>query len=111
MYYGQSHNLDRVTRFEDRGHIAMSTANRENREEEDIVVLGEELQENKNIASLCLVGHVLTRKSFNAFGFLETMKRAMNPSKGFTAKEIGPNLFSFQFRSLGDLLEIRKREP
>ncbi|KAL8462316.1 hypothetical protein ACS0TY_032575 [Phlomoides rotata] len=89
----------------------MSTVHRGNWVTDDIVVLEEDSQKCTAAASLYLVGHVLTRKSFNAFGFLETMKRAMNPSKGFTVKEIGPNLFSFQFRSTGDLLEIRKREP
>ncbi|KAL8457682.1 hypothetical protein ACS0TY_035523 [Phlomoides rotata] len=89
----------------------MSTEHRGNGVPDDIVVLEEDPQNCTTVASLCIVGHVLTRKSFNAFGFLETMKRAMNPSKGFTIKEIGPNLFSFKFRSVGDLLEIRKREP
>ncbi|KAL8468264.1 hypothetical protein ACS0TY_031488 [Phlomoides rotata] len=54
---------------------------------------------------------VATWKPFNALGFLEAMKRAMNPSKGFTATEIGPNLFSFQFQSHADLEEVKWREP
>lgn len=79
-------------------------------DEEDLVVLVEEEIDQKE-THLCLIGTVLTRKTFNAFGFLEAMKRAMNPSKGFTAKEIGKNLFSFQFRAHADLEEVLKKEP
>ncbi|KAL8473666.1 hypothetical protein ACS0TY_030493 [Phlomoides rotata] len=60
---------------------------------------------------MCLVGMVLTNKPFNAFGLLETMRKAMNPQRGFTAKEIGKNLFSFQFRSTADMLGVLSREP
>ncbi|KAL8477664.1 hypothetical protein ACS0TY_029820 [Phlomoides rotata] len=35
----------------------------------------------------------------------------MNPQRGFTAKEIGKNLFSFQFRSTADMLGVLSREP
>ncbi|KAL8457923.1 hypothetical protein ACS0TY_035691 [Phlomoides rotata] len=51
------------------------------------------------------------KKPFHAYGFLEAMKRAMNPTKGFTAKEIGPNLFSFHFQSQIDLREVLSCEP
>lgn len=59
----------------------------------------------------CLVGKVLSAKPLNIFGFLEAMKRAMSPSKGFTAGEVGQNLFTFQFNSVPDLNDILNREP
>ncbi|KAL8494414.1 hypothetical protein ACS0TY_025284 [Phlomoides rotata] len=39
------------------------------------------------------------------------MKKAMKPSNGFIAKEVGQNLFSFKFRSKIDLREVLAREP
>ncbi|KAL8462731.1 hypothetical protein ACS0TY_033667 [Phlomoides rotata] len=72
----------------------------------------EEEEGNCGVSStMCLVGMVLTNKSFNAFGMLETMRKAMNPPGGFTAKEIGKNLFSFQFRSVADMQGILSHEP
>ncbi|KAL8533792.1 hypothetical protein ACS0TY_009983 [Phlomoides rotata] len=81
------------------------------REEEDIVIFEKEEADSVRDLPKCLVGKVATGKTFNAFGFLEAMKQAMNPSNGFTAKEIGPNLFSFHFNSHDDLLEVKKIEP
>ncbi|KAL8502121.1 hypothetical protein ACS0TY_021295 [Phlomoides rotata] len=60
---------------------------------------------------MCLIGRVLTNKTFNAFGMLETMRKVMNPPRGLTAKEIGKNLFSFQFKSVTDMQGILCREP
>ncbi|KAL8539819.1 hypothetical protein ACS0TY_001430 [Phlomoides rotata] len=62
-------------------------------------------------STLCLIGKVLTNKPFNAYGLLETMKKALKPAKDFVAKEVGLNLFSFQFRSEADLSEILNRAP
>lgn len=62
-------------------------------------------------STCCLVGKVLSTKSFNAFGFLEAMKKAMRPSKGFIAREVGQNLFTFQFHSDSDLKDVLNREP
>ncbi|KAL8510587.1 hypothetical protein ACS0TY_017419 [Phlomoides rotata] len=95
-------------------HIVMTSKDRGTRVGRDVddVVVIEELGENgEKKLPLCLIGKVLTAKAFNAYGFLEAMKRAMNPTKGFTAKEIGPNLFSFHFRSHIDLMEVKKHEP
>ncbi|KAL8488130.1 hypothetical protein ACS0TY_024425 [Phlomoides rotata] len=82
------------------------------REEEDFVTIEKDDVEGGRALPLCLMGKVATGKPFNAFGFLEAMKRAMSPSNGFTAKEIGPDLFSFHFNSHNDLMEeIEKGEP
>ncbi|KAL8521617.1 hypothetical protein ACS0TY_011946 [Phlomoides rotata] len=62
-------------------------------------------------STMCLVGKVLTNKPFNAFGLLETMKKAMNPPMGFIAREISKNLFSFQFCSTSDMNAVLAREP
>ncbi|KAL8525118.1 hypothetical protein ACS0TY_014654 [Phlomoides rotata] len=61
--------------------------------------------------TMCLIGKVLTNKTFNAFGMLETIRKAMNPSRGLTVKEIGKNLFLFQFKSVVDMQSIPSREP
>ncbi|KAL8524893.1 hypothetical protein ACS0TY_014497 [Phlomoides rotata] len=70
-------------------------------------------EENGPLAppSMCLIEKVLTNKPFNAYGLLETMKKAMNPLMGFTAREIGKNLFSFQFRTISDMRSVLSREP
>ncbi|KAL8502165.1 hypothetical protein ACS0TY_021324 [Phlomoides rotata] len=57
-------------------------------DEEKVLHIEEDSTHGSNRSTLCLNGKVQTNKSFNVFGFLETMKRAMNPSMGFTAKEI-----------------------
>lgn len=79
--------------------------------ENDVVCFDDYEVEESEEQSLCLLGKVLTSKPFNAFGFLETMKKAMKTSKGFTAKEVGNNLFSFKFQSRKDLQDILAREP
>ncbi|KAL8507168.1 hypothetical protein ACS0TY_017898 [Phlomoides rotata] len=81
------------------------------REEEDFIVIEGEGDDTKQALPMCLIGKVVTRKPFNAFGFLEAMKWVMNPSKGFIAKEIGSNLFSFHFRCHADLKELKRQEP
>lgn len=35
----------------------------------------------------------------------------MNPAVGFTVREIGKNLFSFQFKTEIDMKEVLSREP
>ncbi|KAL8543414.1 hypothetical protein ACS0TY_004086 [Phlomoides rotata] len=59
----------------------------------------------------CLIGRVATSKAFNVFGFLEAMNGAMAPLKGFEAREIDKNLFSFQFNSEEDMRVVLDREP
>ncbi|KAL8511697.1 hypothetical protein ACS0TY_018211 [Phlomoides rotata] len=79
--------------------------------EEEIVRLTDEEGVEVESSTKCLIGKVISNKSFNSFGLLEAMKRAMNPPRGFTANEIGKNLFSFQFRSHTDMLGVLAREP
>lgn len=66
---------------------------------EDEVIRFDDDNIPEQTSSLCLIGKVTANKAFNAFGFLETMKKAMKPSKGFTAREVGNNLFSLPFSS------------
>ncbi|KAL8491953.1 hypothetical protein ACS0TY_023524 [Phlomoides rotata] len=79
--------------------------------DEIVVTLEEEEDCSAQSSSLCLIGKVLTCKPFNSFGFLEAMKKAMRPPKGFMVNEVGPNLFSFQFCSMTDMPEVLDREP
>ncbi|KAL8496695.1 hypothetical protein ACS0TY_020395 [Phlomoides rotata] len=77
--------------------------------EEETLCIAMEAGDMDNGSNLCLIGKVCTRKTFNAFGFLEAMKRAMAPAKGFTAKKIDKNLFSFNFNSVSDMKSPYKR--
>ncbi|KAL8525181.1 hypothetical protein ACS0TY_014707 [Phlomoides rotata] len=74
---------------------------------EEVIRLEEDEGYGMINSTMCLIEKMLTNKTFNAFGLLE----AMNPSRGFTTKEIGKNLFSFQFRSGADMQGILTREP
>lgn len=85
--------------------------NRSRRDEDVVVLLDEGGDLESQSLPLCLIWKVLTTKPFNAYGILEAMKLVMNPSKGYAAKGIGPNLFSFQFNSVEDLREVINREP
>ncbi|KAL8545825.1 hypothetical protein ACS0TY_005807 [Phlomoides rotata] len=79
--------------------------------DEEVLRVDLDLEEKSEVSSWCLVGKVLTNKPLNAFGFLESMKRAMAPTGGFAAREIDKNLFSFQFNSEMDLRAVLEREP
>ncbi|KAL8486724.1 hypothetical protein ACS0TY_023427 [Phlomoides rotata] len=57
---------------------------REWEEEVTHVRIESEEGDKPQIYSLYLVGKVLTNKTFNSFGFLEAMKRAMKPAQGLT---------------------------
>ncbi|KAL8497265.1 hypothetical protein ACS0TY_020811 [Phlomoides rotata] len=61
----------------------------------DMVCIEEADDDVVETSMMCLIGKVFTNKTFNAYGLLETMKKALNPSMGLTAKDIGKNLFSF----------------
>ncbi|KAL8520777.1 hypothetical protein ACS0TY_011362 [Phlomoides rotata] len=92
--------------------MAESLRRGEGWEDEDQLVLLELEEPNKpNTLPLYLIGKFLTNKPFNAYGLLETMKKAMKPASGFTEKEMGHNIFFFQFRTREDLQEILQREP
>lgn len=81
-------------------------------EEEEVPI--EISLENDNLkqrSSFCLIGKLWTAKTFNAFGLLETMRKIWKPGKGMTAKEIEPNLFSFQFNHWRDMEKVLSMEP
>lgn len=67
--------------------------------------------ENLPEKTLCIVGKVWTRKSFNVFALLDTMKKLWNPAGGVTCREIESNLFSFQFSDRRDLERVLSMEP
>ncbi|KAL8461738.1 hypothetical protein ACS0TY_033006 [Phlomoides rotata] len=91
--------------------MAMGTGAKWEGGEEEPLKLTEDLEGQSQTPTLCHIGKVQTNKQFNAYGLLEVMKKAMKPTKGFIAKEVGPNLFSFQFRSESDMREVLDREP
>ncbi|KAL8554502.1 hypothetical protein ACS0TY_002617 [Phlomoides rotata] len=80
-------------------------------EGEDSLRVDELETEEQHSTTLYLMGKVISNKPFNAFGFLEAMKKVMNPPLGFTAKEIRKNLFSFQFQLTSDLTVVLMKEP
>ncbi|KAL8463078.1 hypothetical protein ACS0TY_033918 [Phlomoides rotata] len=82
-----------------------------NLDSEDTLRVDELETDDQHSSTLCLIGKVISNKSFNAFGFLKAMKKATNPPLGLTAKEIGKNLFSFQFWSTSDMTTVLTKEP
>ncbi|KAL8515008.1 hypothetical protein ACS0TY_013918 [Phlomoides rotata] len=54
---------------------------------EDTLRVDELETDDQHSSTLCLIGKVISNKSFNAFGFLEAMKKAMNPPLRFTLFE------------------------
>ncbi|KAL8546388.1 hypothetical protein ACS0TY_006204 [Phlomoides rotata] len=80
-------------------------------EEEETLRIDLGLEGYEGGSSLCLIRKVFTRQNFNTFGFLEVMKRAMALAKGFVAREIDKNLFSFKFNSENDMKMVLEREP
>ncbi|KAL8484903.1 hypothetical protein ACS0TY_027267 [Phlomoides rotata] len=89
---------------------SLASTMRDNEEEEVLRLVFGEVTSVKS-SSRCLIEKVLSRKAFNAFGFLEAMKRVMAPARGFTAREIDKNLFLFQFNSEADMRTVLNREP
>lgn len=79
--------------------------------EEDMVHFGFDELENSEEQPLCLLGRVITTKLFNVFGFLETIKKMIKPTRDFSAKEVGNNLFSFNFKPRQYMQDILDREP
>ncbi|KAL8546299.1 hypothetical protein ACS0TY_006136 [Phlomoides rotata] len=80
-------------------------------EEDGVIRLELRSVETDMGSTRCLIEKVLSNKPFNAFGFLESMKRAMAPARGFTAKKIDKNLFPFQFIMEVDMRSVLNREP
>ncbi|KAL8484305.1 hypothetical protein ACS0TY_026838 [Phlomoides rotata] len=78
--------------------------------EDEVLCLDLGDAESDSGSTRCLIGKVLSRKSINAFRFLESVKRAMAPTRGFTAREIDKNLFSFQFNTEVDMRVVLNRE-
>ncbi|KAL8470414.1 hypothetical protein ACS0TY_033045 [Phlomoides rotata] len=80
-------------------------------DEDGVLRLDVELGVGEEVSTKCIIAKVFTNRQFNAFGFLEAMKREMAPAGGFEALEIGKNLFSFQFKTEGDMRAVLAREP
>ncbi|KAL8477833.1 hypothetical protein ACS0TY_029939 [Phlomoides rotata] len=80
-------------------------------EEKDVLRVDLDPENSEEGSTHCLIGKVLMTKTFNAFGFLESMKRAMAPAGGFDAREIDKNLFFFHFNSVKDMKAVLDREP
>ncbi|KAJ8433610.1 hypothetical protein Cgig2_023549 [Carnegiea gigantea] len=73
-------------------------------EAEDKVVNFEPNQEGdvKSQVSLCLVGKLNTKNSFNHEALKQIMRNIWGPSQGLVITDLNQNLFAFQFFSLGN---------
>ncbi|KAL8456469.1 hypothetical protein ACS0TY_034618 [Phlomoides rotata] len=80
-------------------------------DEDGVLRLDVELGAGEEVLTKCIIAKVFINRQFNAFGFLEAMKLAMAPAGGFKARETGKNLFSFQFKTEGDISAVLAREP
>ncbi|KAK6126675.1 hypothetical protein DH2020_039583 [Rehmannia glutinosa] len=78
-------------------------------DDEPVVIKTREKSMNDKL-SCCLIGKLVTTKSINAFGLLETMRKIWKPTGGMTAKEIETNLFSFLFNQRRDMEKILSME-
>ncbi|XP_027166132.1 uncharacterized protein LOC113766106 [Coffea eugenioides] len=74
-------------------------------EEEVLLLPGAQDDDGTFQGDLCILGKLLTRKSFNGEAMMATMRKAWNPSNGLTHIAIGDNFFLFQFN---DLLDKKK---
>lgn len=82
----------------------------EDMEDEEPIIIIQVEEDIDHKTSLCLIGKLWTNTSFNAFGLLKTIRKVWKPTKGMTAKEIGTNLFSFQFNHWRDMDKILAME-
>jgi len=82
----------------------------ENRKE-SVVVRWEDYEDEQSSLSLCLVGKLWTIRRFNSNAFMKTMEMIWNPKQGLEAKEIGTNLFLFQFYHWKDMERVTEGEP
>ncbi|KAL8519998.1 hypothetical protein ACS0TY_010797 [Phlomoides rotata] len=80
-------------------------------EEEGVLRLDLDFGTGDAVSTKCFIGKVYSNKQFNAYCFLEVMKRAMASARGFDAREIRKNLFSFQFNSKENMRAVLAREP
>lgn len=80
-------------------------------EENEAFVLDGDIDESANKYELCLVGHLLTEKSINVKAMKSKIADVWRPAMGLSIKEIGQNLFLFQFYRKEDLQWVLKGGP
>lgn len=83
----------------------------EEEEEEEPIQIEQSEGPNDNTISLCLIGKLWTKKSYNVFGIMETMKKIWQPLKGVTCRDMGNNMISFQFQARSDMQKVLAMEP
>lgn len=79
-------------------------------EEEPIQIMGEHVVTDETV-SLCLLGKLWTKRSYNIYGLFEMMKKLWSPTKGMICRDMGVSLISFQFHSKRDLDRVIAMEP
>lgn len=81
------------------------------RKEKVVVRWEDDEEDDQSSLSLCFVGKLWTIRRFNSHAFMSTMERIWNPKHGLEAKEIGANLFLFQFYHWRDMEKVTEGEP
>lgn len=80
-------------------------------EENASFVLEEEIEENVNRFDLCLVGRLLTEKNINIRAMKSKLADVWKPAAGINIKEIGQEVFLFQFFRKEDMNWVMSGGP
>lgn len=80
-------------------------------EEEEPIHIDDLSGPNDDIVSMCLLGKLWTKRPYNIYGLMETMKKLWGPSQGVNCREMRHNWISFQFKTKRDLKRVIDMEP
>ncbi|KAK6141663.1 hypothetical protein DH2020_024605 [Rehmannia glutinosa] len=83
----------------------------EEEEEGGLLIEGPELEEQSQDLRWCLVGRLLSERQVNFMAMKNTLASIWRPVKGVIIKELGPNLFLFQFFHELDILRVQTNGP
>lgn len=81
-------------------------------DEQVCVEFDEDVQVSSKLkGELCLVGKILTTKHFNSDAAKNTLRLVWKPARGMDAKDLGENLFLFQFHHVIDRRRVMANRP
>ncbi|KAK6138367.1 hypothetical protein DH2020_027896 [Rehmannia glutinosa] len=83
----------------------------EEEEENGLVIEQEESDESAKSFQWCLAGRFLTNRSINFLAMKNTLASLWRPVKGVLIKELGPNMFLFQFFHELDIQRVESNGP
>lgn len=82
----------------------------ENEENEELV-FGDEIEEEKNRFDLCLVGRFLTEKNINVRAMRTKLADLWKPAMGVNIRDLKPGIFLFQFYHKDDMNWVLNNGP